>query len=214
MIVPKVCSDPQDAAAAVAKIFVEAAPARVALAGGSTPLLTYQLLSRSAHPWDRTDIFLTDERCVPLDNPQSNHRMVSEMLGTTGARIHPVDTSLPPEQAASQYAQELRDFLPLDLVLLGVGTDGHTASLFQGADLDPAGDVAAAWSKESGLWRVTLTSRPLAGSRQLVYLVIGPEKAPVVERMLRGDAIPAVRIAEGRDVILVCDQAAIGSAVA
>lgn len=214
MIVPKICADPHEAAAAVAEIFVEAAPASVALAGGSTPLLTYQLLSRSEHPWDATDIFLTDERCVPLDNPQSNYRMVNESLGTTGARIHPIDTSLPPEEAASRYAQELSDFLPFDFVLLGVGADGHTASLFQGADLEPGGDVAAAWSKESGLWRVTLTSRPLVGARQLVYLVTGPEKAPVVERMLRGDAIPAVRIAEGRDVILVCDLEAIGSAVA
>lgn len=214
MIVPRVSADPDAAAAAVAKIFIEAAPSSVALAGGSTPLLTYQLLSRSEHPWDRTDIFLTDERCVPLDNPQSNYRMVNESLGSTGARIHPIETSLPPEESASRYAEELAEFLPLDFVLLGVGADGHTASLFPGADLDPGGDVAAAWSKESGLWRVTLTSQALVGSRQLVYLVTGSEKTAIVERMLRGDAIPAVRIAEGRDVTMVCDVAALGSAVA
>lgn len=214
MIIHKVYADPQEAAAAVAEMFVGSAPVKVALAGGSTPTTTYELLARSDHPWDRTDVFLTDERCVPIDNSQSNYRMLQVSLGSTAARIHPIDTSLPPEEAAAQYAKELSPFLPLDFVLLGVGADGHTASLFPGADLDPGEDVVTAWSKESGLWRVTLTAGPLLGARQVVYLVTGAEKTLVVERMLRGDRIPAVKIAESREVTLVCDRAAFGSAVA
>lgn len=209
----------------------------IALAGGSTPGPTYARLAeeprRNDVPWEATEVFWGDERCVPADHPDSNARMARETLldrvPVPGERIHPIRAWEPdPEVAADLYERELRGVLApvgggiprLDLVLLGLGPDGHTAALFPGtAALDEEDRlVAVVRPSEPGLRpprveRITLTPRAINAARSIVFLVTGEEKAGAVAAVLaeRGDdtAWPArrVRPADG-EVVWLFDEAA------
>lgn len=186
----------------------------VALSGGSTPTQTYQLLGRDPYreriPWGDVHIFWGDERCVPADDPRSNQRMARRALLDSvpipPAQIHPIDGASPSDVAAREYESDLRvlaqgsvDFL--DFVFLGVGEDGHTASLFPGA---PALKATQRWAlpvaaTETRLPRVTLTPLLLNHARQIVFLVSGASKAGVLRRVLERsvtdeDWVPAQHI--------------------
>ncbi|MGO8917033.1 MAG: 6-phosphogluconolactonase [Stellaceae bacterium] len=206
----------------------------VALSGGSTPRQLYQLLAgppyRAAFPWSRTHWFWGDERFVPRDDAQSNYRMVREALlsraPVPAVNIHPIPTEdVGAEAAASAYERELKSFYgaarldparPLfDVTLLGLGPDGHTASLFPGtAVLAERERWVAAVIGAKAETRITLTYPALESSRHAAFLVAGKEKRAILERFRRGDdALPAARLHPGGTLWLFADAAAAGMAI-
>lgn len=186
----------------------------VLLAGGSTPRPLYALLAdpaapyRAALPWARTHVFFGDERTVPPDHPESNYRMARDaLLAHVALRpedVHRIRGEEEPEGAAREYEAELRAFLGpvprFDLVLLGLGAEGHTASLFPGSPAldDPARLVAAPFVPALGAHRITLTLRALDAASRVVFLVAGASKAPALARILSGEPgaaeLPAARV--------------------
>jgi 6-phosphogluconolactonase len=200
----------------------------VCLSGGSTPKTLYGLLAtpplRDRFPWDRTHVFFGDERFVPPDHPDSNYRMAREAMlahvPLIEAQVHPFPTDGTPEDAAARYADTLKQFYgadkidltrPLfDVTFLGLGEDGHTASLFPG--------VAAL--RESTAWtaavigakpepRLTLTYPTLDSSKTVAFLVAGAGKRAILARALAGDAaLPAVGVRPVGDLVWFTDKAA------
>lgn len=178
----------------------------VALSGGNTPRRTYELLAASPFkdqaPWDRVHVFWGDERGVPLTDPRSNARLAKEAwldrVPIPADQIHPMNCAADPAAAARQYEAQLREFFAgqpprLDLVLLGLGDDGHTASLFPGT---PALEERERWAAavlaaELDLYRVTLTPPLINQAVVVAFLVAGPSKAGVLWEVLRGPRDPA-----------------------
>jgi 6-phosphogluconolactonase len=209
----------------------------VALAGGSTPLALYRLLGRRGRltppgslPWRDIHLFWGDERLVAPEHPQSNYGAVRhallEALGLPAANVHRIRGELQTaEAAADAYEQELRWFfgldpgeLPrLDLVFLGLGDDGHTASLFPGhpATAERQRLAVAVHLPPPGPDRVSLTLPVLNRAAAVVFLVAGAGKRAVLRRLVAGDATPAalpalgVHPAEG-DLLLLADRDAAG----
>ncbi len=187
----------------------------VALSGGSTPRLLYEHLAglscRATFPWSRTHWFWGDERFVPHDDALSNYRMVREALLSRApipaTNIHPIPTEgVNPEAAASAYERELKSFYgagrleparPLfDVTLLGLGPDGHTASLFPGTAVLAERDrwVAPVIGAKSEA-RITLTYPALDSSRHAAFLVVGEAKRAMLDRLRRADdSLPAARL--------------------
>ncbi|MGH9805418.1 MAG: 6-phosphogluconolactonase [Candidatus Acidiferrales bacterium] len=211
-------------AAAAEKLADHRATFAVALAGGSTPRRLYELLAgspfRSKIPWARVHFFWGDERLVPLDHADSNFRMAHEALlrhvPAPPANIHAIPTNLPAEQAALAYEQTLRTHfgrwgLPgFDLVLLGVGSDGHTASLFPGS--------AALAEKERWVMahsrgvnepaRVTLTLPVFNHASRVHFLVTGKPKASALRAALERGALPVQRVQPKKGELLFLADAA------
>ena len=185
----------------VAGVLADRAVARVALAGGSTPKAMYRLLASPSYreriDWRRVEIFFGDERCVPPDHADSNYRMAREALldhVPLGAdRVHRIAGERPPAEAAAQYQQTLArigDPPRLDLVLLGMGPDGHTASLFPGTPvLDETRALAApVYVDKLESWRVTLTAPVLSAAAHVIITTVGAEKAEALATALRAPA--------------------------
>jgi 6-phosphogluconolactonase len=210
------------AAAAIADAAARAQAARgrfrVALAGGSTPRALYPALVESID-WTRTGVFFGDERAVPPDHPDSNYRMAREtLLGPAGVprdnvvRWRAEDPDL--DAAARDYAQALAAAGGppyLDLALQGLGSDGHTASLFPGtAVLGETERLAVAVQVPAKGARLTLTYPALFGAREVYFLVTGADKAPALAAVLRpGSELPAARVVQGPvPVTIFCDASA------
>ncbi len=204
----------------------------ICLSGGSTPRRLYQLLAehpfRSVMPWDRVHWFWGDERLVPWDDKESNYRMAHEAMlsraPVPAANIHGIATDGTPEEAAGAYERELKAFYRADVLdparplfdvqLLGLGPDGHTASLFPGTSLL---DVRDRWVAEivgaRPEPRVTLTYPALESSRHTAFLVAGADKQPMLARVLAGDpALPAARLRPVGSLTWFVDAAARSSA--
>lgn len=168
--------------------------AQIALAGGETPKATYSRLGQEHLPWERVDVLLGDERWVPATDPASNARMLRETLlaqpPARSARLHPVPTDqADAASGARAYGELLRQLCPgepprLDLVLLGLGDDGHTASLFPGTAALAARDTPVTVGEGKGLPRITLTAPVLSAARQVVFLVSGSGKRQALQRLL------------------------------
>lgn len=199
--------------------------AHVALAGGSTPERTYELLGDDPDlPWGRVELWMGDERIVPDDHPDSNLRMIREALGppaTDEAIWHRVPTELGPAAAAEAYERELVErarpegaTLPvLDIALQGVGPDGHTASLFPGQPTLGIIDrvcVPTLDSPKPPAERVTLTVGVLRASRLILFLVTGEGKAGPVARILAGPdpSVPSSLLGSDHTVVLADTAAA------
>jgi 6-phosphogluconolactonase len=183
----------------------------IALSGGSTPRPVYSRLATEPFlhqiDWSRVHVFFGDERCVPPDNPQSNFKMAQDALfehvPLIPSNIHRIHGEDPPEKAAAAYIAVLEKTLggksgsgapndPIDLVLLGMGDNGHTASLFPGMPellKDPQW-VAAKYVAEVSVWRVTLTPVVLNSARNVAFLVSGADKAEMVTKILEGPYVP------------------------
>jgi len=171
---------------------------RLVLAGGTTPLACYRLLAAQAHQWDKWQLYYGDERCLPEDHAERNHRMVmatglSERVG--GHHVMP--TELGPEQAARNYQRIVENALPFDLVLLGMGEDGHTASLFPGHDLQPGEGAlctAVYQSPKPPPERVSLTLNALQDCRDMLLLVTGAGKRDALTQWQQGAQLPIAQV--------------------
>ena len=194
--------------------FRRAMPRRIALAGGSTPRRFYELLATLQYPWPEVRILQTDERCVPLDHPESNLRMIREAfldrLGWSRPLFHEMDGQ---RCDADAHEGELRQILGeephLDVAVLGLGADGHTASLFPGDGALAARDRWVVAVERPDHRRLSLTLSVLSSARVAMFLVAGEEKREALRHLLQGDDIPAARIAAGR-VVVIADAAAAG----
>ena len=202
---------------------VAAGPISLGLAGGSTPAGAYRALRSRQLDWSETDIWLSDERWVPLDSPESNGRMAVENLPEDAARrlVRPRHSPhLEPEDSAAHYEAELRlmhDGRSPDLVLLGMGTDGHTASLFpatEALDAPPERWFVANHVPQLDSWRLTATPSLLQQAATVLVLVAGDDKAEVLREVLEGPdgahPIQLLREATG-SVTFVVDRAAAAS---
>ena len=207
----RVYEDVQQLSEAAARTFVEKARKAikesgrfaVALAGGSTPKSTYETLSaRYGGPedldWGRVHFFFGDERSVPPEHEDSNYRMAHEELlsHVPAGSVHRMRGELEPSEAAAHYEQELEEFFGgpprLDLVLLGIGEDGHTASLFPRTPALEVRDRSVAENpvEKLGTTRVTLTLPAVNAARNVIFLVAGEGKAGALKEILEGDAEP------------------------
>ncbi|MFZ0918267.1 MAG: 6-phosphogluconolactonase, partial [Candidatus Udaeobacter sp.] len=184
---------------------------RIALSGGNTPRPVYARLAALGHdlPWDRIRFTFGDERCVPPDDPQSNFRMARENLFAPAAvpekSILRMRGEIDPQIAAQEYEQQLSAIAaersePIyrhDLILLGLGDDGHTASLFPGtAALDEATQrVVANFVPKLNAWRLTFTFPLINHARHILFLVGAAKNLELIERVLEGDRqFPAARV--------------------
>jgi 6-phosphogluconolactonase len=205
-------------------------PFRVSLSGGSTPKALYGLLAsdefRGRFPWQRVFWYWGDERFVPYDHPESNYRMTREAMLSKAPvppeNIHPVPFEGAPDEAASRYERTLQtDYgatvldpkRPLfDITLLGLGPDGHTASLLPGeAVLEERKRWVAAVSHGRPEVRITMTYPVIESSRYVAFLVAGKEKAPMFGAIRAGGSdVPAARVKPVGELIWFVDQAAAG----
>jgi 6-phosphogluconolactonase len=227
-------ADPEELARCAADWLLAAAarsegPFRVALSGGSTPRRLYELLRGplygEAFPWARTHWFWGDERFVPHDSPDSNYRMVREAMlayaPVPAGNVHPIPTEgLTPQEAALAYERDLKtaygaatlspDRPLFDATLLGLGPEGHIASLFPGtAILSERSHWVGAVVGAKPEPRITLTYPALESSRETAFLVAGAGKRPVLERLLKGDPdLPAAHLHPNGTLIILADRAA------
>jgi 6-phosphogluconolactonase len=200
------------------------------LSGGTTPLGLYELLARSPFKehvdWARSHLFWGDERCVPPEDLENSYGQTRDILlshvPVPAENVHRIRSELEPEQAAQDYARVIAEFaappLPwpmFDLVLLGLGTDGHTASLFPGSDPDVSRAVIAVTGhyRDRPARRVTLTPPVFNSSRRVIFLVGGEDKAVTLAKVLNGEhqpgALPAQRIQPSKgELIWMVDRAA------
>lgn len=177
----------------------------IALAGGNTPRPVYERLASASYAgridWSRVQVFFGDERCVPPEDPRSNYQMARTALcdhvPIPSGNIHRMQGEEAPEQAALAYESELRASLlgdRFDLVLLGMGDNGHTASIFPGlaAVTEANRWVLAQYVEVMGMWRVTLTPPVINAARHVVFLAAGAGKAEMLQRVLQGPYDPVV----------------------
>jgi 6-phosphogluconolactonase len=232
----EILRDPQALARALADLFVgtgrmsmaERGAFHVALSGGSTPRAAYELLAqeplRDELSWSDVFIYFGDERCVPPDDEQSNYRMAQkaflDAVGIPSANVHRIHGEADPGLAANEYASILRAHLGdaprFDLILLGIGPDGHTASLFPGTppDSDDGALVRAVYAQSQMMWRITVTPKVINLARTVAFAVQGPEKAAIFAAVYEGPIDPVkypaqiVRPVAGRLIWLVDESAA------
>jgi 6-phosphogluconolactonase len=205
----------RDIASAAAERFLALRPRFLALAGGSTPRRLYERLATCDFPWSETEVFFSDERCVPPEHPDSNYRMAHEaLLSRVRARVH----RMPGETCgAAAYEEELTSVfgpgLPeFDLVLLGLGEDGHTASLFPGDPALERTDRRVVRVQRPDHPRLTLTLPVLSAAKVAMFLVSGESKREPLRLLLTGGDVPAARVT-ARYVVIFADEAAVGRPV-
>lgn len=203
-------NDPEEVGIRAASIFkyrskiAVAAKGRfsVAVSGGSTPLRLYEILGstlRKDIPWDRTEIFWADERCVPPGHKDSNYKGVHDALlsriDIPAANIHRIKGEMSSEEGAREYEEELKRYFTnsgscaFDLVILGLGEDGHTASLFTGSPAlsETKRFAVPVYVEKLRSWRITLTIPALNNSSSILFLVTGLKKAGILKEIL-GDS--------------------------
>jgi 6-phosphogluconolactonase len=215
----------------IARIAANNSRIAVCLTGGSSPKKLYELLASEPYqnriPWDRVHWFIGDERFVPPSNPLNNMRVARQAFLNRCAplvNVHPIATdSENPDEAARRYEAELKSFYgadsldparPLfDVVLMGIGPDGHTASLFPGY---PAVEESERWvvgvpqaHVEPFVPRVTLTLPALASCREMLFEVSGVDKRPILTRVLQSEDLPAGRACSSGETIWLVDAAAL-----
>lgn len=183
----------------------------IVLAGGSTPKSIYEALRSADTDWSKWHIWYGDERCLPPDHEERNSKMANDVwlshVSIPAAQIHPMPTELGSAEAAQRYSQNLAALGEFDLVLLGLGEDAHTASLFPGHPWEsqppmPAIPVANAPKPPSD--RVSLSASRLSLARQVLFIVTGAGKREAVTKWKRGDELPvqAIKPETGLDIYL------------
>jgi 6-phosphogluconolactonase len=208
--------------------------ARIAISGGSTPNATFKLLADPSRPflatvpWDKLQLFWVNERCVPPNHPESNYGVCRELLLTkvpiSEANVFRMEGELEPEEAASRYESTLRNVMKLegaespafDMVVLGMGPDAHTASLFPNTEaLNEMGRlVVANHVPQKDTWRITLTWPVINQATEVAFEIEGPSKTEVVAEVLTGPRDPErlpsqlIRPANGKLLFLLDQDAA------
>jgi 6-phosphogluconolactonase len=203
----------------------ERGAAHLALSGGSTPARTYELLASELESWHAIELWFADERCVGPHDEQSNYRLAQQTLLSGAAhldaqRVHRMEGELGPDDGALRYASELREHAPakdelpvLDVIVLGIGPDGHVASLFPGAATLDAGAqelcLGVHDSPKPPPERITLTLPVLHAARRCLLLATGAGKADAVNAMLAEPSrhVPASLLRRGRLSVIVDDPA-------
>jgi 6-phosphogluconolactonase len=183
------------------------------LAGGGTPELLYRALAAQQQDWSRWQIWFGDERCLPRDHPQRNSRMASaawlDRVDIPAANIHIIPAEHGALTAAKLYAEKLQNQGAFDLVLLGLGQDGHTASLFPGQTIGSATDSPDALpvfdAPKPPPERVTLSARRLSDTRCVLFLIRGADKRVALNAWRQGATIPAAAIHPNAGVDLLID---------
>jgi 6-phosphogluconolactonase len=232
----KVFGDINELSQYAANLFVETANRSIeergrflaSLSGGNTPMRLYELLGNSFYDqvdWTRTHFFWGDERCVPVDDAGNSYgqtkKVLFDKINIPDENIHRVLSELEPDSASKEYANTLSGFAesPLawprfDLTLLGMGDDGHTASLFLNSPMDDSPTLAVTANYQGRpANRVTLTEKVLNSSRNIVFLVAGKSKAETLNKVINGayqpEELPAQRIAPADgNLIWLVDQEA------
>jgi 6-phosphogluconolactonase len=231
------CPDPESAAQRAAQEvlrYLEEARMQgrtphVALSGGGTPKRTYELLARESEHLDEAEVWFADERCVPPEDEESNYRLAELALldpaGIPAERVHRMEGELGPERGAQRYAQALRERLAgrpvpvLDLIVLGIGPDGHVASLFPRAPMLQAGEDEVCLpvhdSPKPPPERITLSLAVLRSARRCLLLATGAAKADAISAMLAEPtpSVPASLLVRERLTVVVDDAAAPTGAV-
>ena len=194
---------------------------RIALSGGSTPAKAYTLLGQERLPWDRVDVCLGDERWVSPDDDSSNARMLKMTLLASGPGSSAVFHAVPTvelanaEASAAAFAAMLKTIAPadppaFDLMVLGLGDDGHTASLFPGTEAPTVIDRWATVGRGKGLDRITLTAPVLSAADQVVFLVSGAGKRQALGRLIdpaeSAERTPAKLVRPAKQVLIFADQ--------
>ncbi|MFN9175381.1 MAG: 6-phosphogluconolactonase [Synechocystis sp.] len=209
----------------IVKAISERGQAAIALSGGSTPKPLYEALAQQALPWEKIHIFWGDERYVPADHPDSNQRMARlawlDQIEIPAANIHPMPTGANnPEADAQAYEQELSQFFQtapgqfpaFDLILLGLGDDGHTASLFPHTDALQICDRLITVGNKDGQPRLTFTIPLINQARSVMFLVAGASKqaalAEIFAPVANANQYPARFIKPQGELIWLLDQAA------
>jgi len=198
---------------ATAKFIINAANKAVAergrfsisISGGKTPIELYSLLAqtpfREQLPWKNTNVFWCDERCVPITDTMNNAGQAKSVLldkvDIPAANIHTVQVNLPPADAAAKYEKEIKDFFgkeppQFDLMLLGLGENGHTASLFPGTKVidEHEEGVREVYAEEGNMFRVTMTAALINRAHIILFLVTGKNKAEIMEAVFSNSMPP------------------------
>lgn len=185
---------------------------RLVLAGGSTPQRTYELLAATKQEWGAWEIFWGDERCLPIEHPGRNSRMASQCwlhhVAIPAQQIHPIPAELGAALSAAKYAEVILEKQPFDLVLLGMGEDGHTAGLFPGGPCENSAVVAVFDAPKPPSERVSLNFQTIRACRQQLVLVTGAEKAGALAAWRQGKSLPIARAASTKACLLVDSLAA------
>ena len=183
---------------------------RLVLAGGRTPELAYRLLAEEKADWARWELYVGDERCLPEDHAERNSRLIQRAwlyrIPPDLARVHFIPAELGPAAGAAGYAPRVAAAVPFDLVILGVGEDGHTASLFPGPPLDPEAWVVPVWdAPKPPPERVSMGLRALRSTRRLLVLATGMDKRVALGRWRAAEDLPIARVCQGMPVSVLVD---------
>lgn len=199
---------------AFAELVASEAPMSIALSGGDTARSCYELLATAPVQWEESDVYFGDERWVPIHDPESNEGMARlAFLDEVEPRaIHSMrGAGHTPAEAADHYDQLLRAVPPIGLVHLGLGPDGHTASLFPGSPAldEPERFVVATGDHQHPHERLTVTFPALARASLVVFTVVGADKRAALDAVRNGEDVPAARV-RARRIIWLVDEAAAG----
>jgi len=186
----------------------------IVLTGGRTPQKTYQLLTQKQTDWSKWFVYLGDERCLPVDDSERNSQMAEQYLISQvpipGSQYFAIAAEKGAKQAASIYSKLISKEKSFDLVLLGMGEDGHIASLFPGQQHNQAEQVHAVFeSPKPPSERVSMSKSALENSRQILFMITGAEKAVAVKAWRQGQNLPVSQIKTKNGVVLI-DQDAMG----
>jgi 6-phosphogluconolactonase len=172
----------------------------IVLAGCSTPKSVYELLAKADAEWSKWHIYYNDDRCLPVDHPERNSLMAAQAwldhVAIPKSQIFDIPTELGPVEGAKAYAKTLAGVRTFDLVLLGLGEDGHTASLFPGQAVDNSADAVPVFdAPKPPAERVTISQNRLNNTHEVIFLVTGAGKQEAVDNWRKGVKIPATLIA-------------------
>jgi len=191
---------------------------KMVLAGGSTPKRIYELLSEQHQEWSKWHLYIGDERCLETDDSERNSLMIKQTwldkIAFPMDNFHPINAEQGPEKAAEEYAQLIKQLIPFNLTLLGIGEDGHTASLFPGHVHDETQLTHAVYnSPKPPSERVTLSKKTLTQSEKLIILVAGSSKKSAVTQWQddnqQDEPLPVAQISAMNGVDVLIDQDAL-----
>lgn len=180
---------------------------RLVLAGGTTPQATYERLATSDQAWSKWSLYYGDERCLAADDPERNSHMVDATgLGALVGRHYPIPTEDGGKAAATQYRETIKTARPFDMVLLGMGEDGHTASLFPDREWPSKSVFAIKDSPKPPPQRVTLGVKTLQACTRMLIMVTGDNKVEAIARWLGGAQLPIARVADVDHALVLVER--------